>query len=391
MKQNSGTVPPQVPGYKPPKKKGSGKIYAICASIAICGVLASGGAAYAGTRLAQSQAPQTTIVDDKTTEKSDGSSNVNVRVIDVSNVVAKVRPSVVEITTEVVSSGNSLFQQYISEGAGSGVILSEDGYIVTNDHVIDGAASITVKTTDGQEYPAELVGTDPQTDIAVIKIDASGLTPAEIGNSDTIEVGEPAIAVGNPLGSLGGTVTTGVISAVGREITIENETMTLLQTDAAINPGNSGGGLFNEEGKLIGVVNAKQSASGIEGLGFAIPISDVESIIEELKTNGAVTSRPFLNVSLQDISENTYYTNGSREPLEPGVYIVQVVRGGSADQAGLKVGDRIVSFDGEEIDSTATLKKKLRSHVVGDEVEMVIDRNGEEETVNITLQGRTSD
>lgn len=390
MKENYGSVPPQVPGYKPPKKKGNGKVYAICASIAICGVLASGGASYAAVKLAQSQAPQQTIIDSTVDKENGGSGNVNVNVIDVSDVVSKVRPSVVEITTEVVSSGNSLFQQYISEGAGSGVILSEDGYIVTNDHVIDGAATITVKTVDGQEYPAELIGTDPQTDIAVIKIDATGLTPAQIGSSDTIEVGEPAIAVGNPLGSLGGTVTTGVISAVGREITIENETMTLLQTDAAINPGNSGGGLFNVDGQLIGVVNAKQSASGIEGLGFAIPISDVESIIEELKTNGAVTSRPFLNVSLQDISENTYYTNGSREPLTPGVYIVQVVRGGAADQAGLEVGDRIISFDGEEVDSTASLKKKLRDHVVGDEVEMVIDRNGEEQTINITLQGKTN-
>lgn len=390
MDKNFGSVPPQVPGYKPPRKSGNGKIYAICASIAICGVLVSGGAAYAGTRLAEAQAPQETIVDNTVTGETGGSGNTNVKVIDASNVVAKVRPSVVEITTEIVSSGNSLFQQYISEGAGSGVILTDDGYIVTNDHVIDGASTITVKTMDGQEYPAQLVGTDPQTDIAVIKIDATGLTPAEVGNSDTIEVGEPAIAVGNPLGSLGGTVTTGVISAVGREITIEDETMTLLQTDAAINPGNSGGGLFNEDGQLIGVVNAKQSASGIEGLGFAIPISDVESIIEELKTNGEVTSRPYLNVSLQDIGENTYYTNGSREPLEPGVYIVQVIRGGTADQAGLKVGDRIISFDGEEVDSTATLKKKLRQHVVGDEVEVVIDRDGQEQTINMTLMGKTS-
>lgn len=391
--------PPQVPGsqnVRAPRKKGNGKIYAICTAIAISGVLLSGGAAYAGTRFAASQAQENAPVSSLNgnsssgSGSSNGSSNVNVHVIDVSNVVSRIRPSVVEITTEVVSSGNSLFQQYISEGAGSGVILTEDGYIVTNDHVIADAASITVKTYDGQEFPATLVGTDPATDIAVIKVEADNLVPAEIGSSDDIEVGEPAIAVGNPLGSLGGTVTTGVISAVGREITIENETMTLLQTDAAINPGNSGGGLFDVDGKLIGVVNAKQSASGIEGLGFAIPITDVEPIIEDLKTNGQVTSRPYLNVSLQDIPADSYYMSGSREPLEAGVYIVQVVPGGAAQKAGLEVGDRIVSFDGESVESVSSLKNDLRRHAIGDEVEIVIDRQGQEETLHITLEGNSS-
>lgn len=391
--------PPQVPGsqnIRAPRKKGNGKIYAICTAIAISGVLLSGGAAYAGTRFAASQAqenaPVSSLNGNSTSGSgsSNGSSNVNVHVIDVSSVVSRIRPSVVEITTEVVSSGNSLFQQYISEGAGSGVILTEDGYIVTNDHVIADAASITVKTYDGQEFPATLVGTDPATDIAVIKVEADNLVPAEIGSSDDIEVGEPAIAVGNPLGSLGGTVTTGVISAVGREITIENETMTLLQTDAAINPGNSGGGLFDVDGKLIGVVNAKQSASGIEGLGFAIPITDVEPIIEDLKTNGHVTSRPYLNVSLQDIPADSYYMSGSREPLEAGVYIVQVVPGGAAEKAGLEVGDRIVSFDGESVESVSSLKNDLRRHAIGDEVEIVIDRQGQEETLHITLEGNSS-
>ena len=383
------------PPRAPRKKRSNGKIYTTVAIIGVCSVLLSGVAGYAGTRIANETSKDNTSSQvytqtPATSNTTPNTSNAGIEVMDVSGIVAMLRPSVVEITTESVSSGNSIFGQYTQQGAGSGVILSEDGYIVTNNHVIEGANSIKVKTFDGQEYDAQLCGTDPQTDIAVIKVDASGLSPATIGNSDDIQVGETSIAIGNPLGSLGGTVTTGIISAVGREITIEDETMTLLQTDAAINPGNSGGGLFNEDGQLIGVVNAKQSASGIEGLGFAIPISDVESIIEELKTNGEVTSRPYLNVSLQDIGENTYYTNGSREPLEPGVYIVQVIRGGTADQAGLKVGDRIISFDGEEVDSTATLKKKLRQHVVGDEVEVVIDRDGEEQTINMTLMGKTS-
>lgn len=304
--------------------------------------------------------------------------------LDVSDIVATLRPSVVEIMTESYSNGNSIFGQYVSQGAGSGVILSEDGYIVTNNHVVEGASYIQVKTWDGQEYEAKICGTDSQTDIAVIKVEGDGLAAAKIGNSDDIEVGEVAIAIGNPLGSLGGTVTTGIISAVGREITIENETMTLLQTDAAINPGNSGGGLFNIEGQLIGVVNAKQSNTGIEGLGFAIPISDVTSVIEDLVQSGRVTSRPVLNVSLQQIS-NAYYGFGNSP--EPGLYIAQIVEGGTADRAGLQVGDQIIAFDGQNVTTAAEVKKLLRQHHIGDTVSMTIVRDGQEQEVELTLLG----
>ncbi|MDE5758222.1 MAG: PDZ domain-containing protein, partial [Allobaculum sp.] len=186
---------------------------------------------------------------------------------------------------------------------------------------------------------------------------------------------------------LGGTVTTGIISAVGREITIENETMTLLQTDAAINPGNSGGGLFDINGDLIGVVNAKQSDTGIEGLGFAIPISDVTSVIEDLKTSGRVTSRPVLNVSLQQIGNSYYGFGGS---TAPGLYIAQIVEGGTADQAGLEVGDQIIAFDGEEVSDAAEVKKLLREHHIGDVVTMTIIRNGQQQDVQVTLQGDTN-
>lgn len=378
----STNTPPEIPQTKRSRKPmKNSTLISIVSVIGISSVLLSGGAAYAGTKLAQQQAQENTAI---TEQAPNDTTNVNVTTIDVSDVVSKLRPSVVEISTESISSGNSIFGQYISQGAGSGVIYSEDGYIITNNHVIDGASSITVKTMDGTEYPATLVGTDPQTDIAIIKIDAKGLIPATLGDSDSIKVGQAAIAIGNPLGSLGGSVTTGTISAVGREITIDNETMTLLQTDAAINPGNSGGGLFDINGRLVGIVNSKNAATEIEGLGFAIPISDVTGVIQELIQNGRVTSRPVLNVTLQNIESSAFM--GEETEIKPGVYIVQVVDGGTADRAGLKVGDRIISFDGKEIEASADVKQVLKQHAIGDKVEIVIERDGKEMSLTVDLQ-----
>ena len=195
--------------------------------------------------------------------------------------------SVVEIYTEFIVNGWRM-TQYVSEGAGSGVVISKNGYIVTNNHVIDSANKITVQLNDGTEYEAELIGKDSRTDIAVIKIDASDLKPAVWGDSDGLVVGELAVAIGNPLGKLGGTVTDGIISALSRDIEIDGHMMNLLQTSAAVNPGNSGGGLFNGKGELIGVVNAKSTGSDIEGIGFAIPANLAKSIADELIKNGKV-------------------------------------------------------------------------------------------------------
>lgn len=378
----STNTPPEIPqterSHKPLRNS---TMIGIVSAIGISSVLLSGGAAYAGTKIAQEQASNNTPIVQQA--PNNGSTNVNVTTIDVSDVVEKLRPSVVEISTESISSGNSIFGQYISQGAGSGVVYSQDGYIITNNHVIDGASVIKVKTLDGTEYTATLVGTDPQTDIAIIKVDANNLVPATLGDSDAIRVGQAAIAIGNPLGSLGGSVTTGTISAVGREITIDNETMTLLQTDAAINPGNSGGGLFDINGRLVGIVNAKNSSTEIEGLGFAIPISDVTGVIQELIQNGRVTSRPVLNVTLQNIEDNNIYGDTD---IEPGVYVVQVIEGGTADRAGLKVGDRVISFDGKEIKSAADVKQVLKQHAIGDQVEIIINRDGKEMSLTVDLQ-----
>lgn len=318
-------------------------------------------------------------------QQTNKSNSGTVQVSDVSDIVEKCKDSVVEITTESVSSGNSIFGQYVSQGAGSGVIISKDGYIVTNNHVVSGATSLKVTTTDGTEYDASVVGKDSQTDLAVIKVDANNLQAATLGDSDILQVGDPAIAIGNPLGELGGTVTTGIISATDRQITIDDETMTLLQTDAAINPGNSGGGLFNADGNLIGIVNAKESSTGIEGLGFAIPITPAQDIITELMQNGSVTSRPALNVSLYDYTSNN---QGQYSKYEDGCYIVQIVKNGAADKAGLKQNDRILSFDGEQIQSTSDVKNVLKKHKIGDTVKMVVERDSKKITVEITLQAQ---
>lgn len=349
----------------------------------ICMILLCGLAGFGGAFIATSIHSGGGI----TVNKQSGNAGSGNQIEDVSDIAAKCGPSVVEITTEAVTSGNSIFGQYVQQGAGSGVIFSEDGYIVTNNHVIEGATSISVRTQDGNEYDAQLIGADSQTDLAVIKIDASGLTPATIGDSSSLQVGDAAIAIGNPLGELGGTVTSGIISALDREITVEDETMTLLQTDAAINPGNSGGGLFDANGNLIGIVNAKESSTGVEGLGFAIPIDGALDIIDELIENGSVTSRPALNVSLYDYNSSS---NPNRSNMEDGVYIVQVVQGGAADKAGLQQGDRIVSFDGQDVQTSAEVKAILREHKIGDTVPMTVSRDGKNMDVQITLQQQSN-
>lgn len=354
------------------------KIITTVGIILLSGVVGFG-AGYAGSHLPNNA---NVTIQQQTNKSNSGT----VQVSDVSDIVEKCKDSVVEITTESVSSGNSIFGQYVSQGAGSGVIISKDGYIVTNNHVVSGATSLKVTTTDGTEYDASVVGKDSQTDLAVIKVDANNLQAATLGDSDILQVGDPAIAIGNPLGELGGTVTTGIISATDRQITIDDETMTLLQTDAAINPGNSGGGLFNADGNLIGIVNAKESSTGIEGLGFAIPITPAQDIITELMQNGSVTSRPALNVSLYDYTSNN---QGQYSKYEDGCYIVQIVKNGAADKAGLKQNDRILSFDGEQIQSTSDVKNVLKKHKIGDTVKMVVERDSKKITVEITLQAQT--
>lgn len=307
----------------------------------------------------------------------------NAGVMTVSQVVNAVSDSVVEINTEVQAT-NFMRQTVTAQAAGSGVILSEDGYIITNNHVIDGAQSITVRLKNGESYPAALVGTDAKTDVAVIKIEADGLQAARIGSSSSLEVGDDAIAIGNPLGELGGTVTNGIISATSRDVTIDGDTMTLLQTNAAINQGNSGGGLFNNQGELIGIVVAKSSGVGVEGLGFAIPIDTAIQAANDLIEHGYVTGRGELGITVMNITD-------PREALmyrlpQTGLYVAAVSNGSAAQQAGLKVGDCILAVDGTEIAASSDLSAQLGKHHSGDQVSLRILRDGQETTITVTLQ-----
>lgn len=299
--------------------------------------------------------------------------------LSVADVAALTADSVVEITTESVTTGKFM-QQYVSEGAGSGVTITSDGYIATNNHVIDGASKITVRLKDESVYEATLVGKDAKTDIAVLKINAKDLTAAVYGDSSKLVVGETAIAIGNPLGELGGTVTSGIISALDRSITIDGETMTLLQTNAAINPGNSGGGLFNQYGELIGIVNAKSSGSDIEGLGFAIPMNTAKTVIEEIIENGYVRGRISLGLAIVDISDTE--TAMAYRVSKTGVYVTQI----SSTSTQFQVGDRIVSFNGESIDSAEALTSAINKCKVGDTVEVVVERRSQKYTFSLTLQ-----
>ena len=311
------------------------------------------------------------------------SSDTSNDALSITEIAEKVSNSVVEITTEITEY-DSFMRQYVSEGAGSGVILTADGYIVTNNHVIEGASKITVTLKDGTSYAGTLVGTDSQGDIAVVKIEATGLQPATLGDSDSLKVGDTAVAVGNPLGQLGGTVTDGIISALDRQIDLDGQTMTLLQTNAAINPGNSGGGLFNDQGELIGVVVAKSSGSGIEGLGFAIPINTAKEIISDIMQYGYVKGRVDLGMSTIDITSNQMAMMYGLSST--GVYINSVTEGSNAESVGFRAGDRIISFNGTEISSSDDLTSAISQCKVGDTVEIIIARNGQKYSGQLTLE-----
>ena len=299
-----------------------------------------------------------------------------------------VSPSVVVITTEqvVYSQWSWYGQSQVESGAGSGVIISSDGYILTCAHVVSGASNITVSIGD-KDYPATLVGEDTTSDIAVVKVDATGLTPATVGNSDNLKVGESVMAVGNPLGELGGTVTSGIVSALNRSVTIQGtsstNTMSLIQMDASVSPGNSGGGLFNMNGELIGLVNAKSSSSDAEGLGFAIPINDAIKVAQDLLENGYVSGRPYMGITYLAVTDAQ--TAAQLNINAYGVYVVDVVQGGPADKAGLKTGDRIVSIDGTEIAQKDDLGTLIQQHAAGDTLSITVAREGQMQTVSLTL------
>lgn len=298
-------------------------------------------------------------------------------------VARTVGPAVVGITNKAIAR-DFFDRTFETEGVGSGVIFKSDGYIITNNHVIAGAKEIIVSLSDGNTINGTLIGTDEMTDIAVVKVDAKDLPTAELGDSDEVVVGEPAIAIGNPMGlEFQGSVTVGVISALNRTLDLNDKRVKLLQTDAAISPGNSGGALVNADGEVIGINSAKLATTGVEGMGFAIPINTVKTIVNELMEKGYV-ARPYLGVTIFDKPTAARY--GYQLTIDKGVYVFQVALDSPAGRAGFQRGDIILSIDGKEVNSVTDVRNEVAAHKVGDKVKVIIDREGREETVEVTLE-----
>lgn len=294
----------------------------------------------------------------------------------------KVGPSVVGITNKRLA--RDFFNRIVdASGTGSGVIYRPDGYIVTNHHVIEGAKEIIVQLSDGRELTAKLLGSDSVTDLAVIKVDAKNLPAVEFGDSDTLMVGEPAIAIGNPLGlELRGTVTAGVVSALNRTVKIGDSDVPLIQTDAAINPGNSGGALVNADGEVIGINSRKVAAGGVEGLGFSIPSNIVKTVIKDLEKNGVVT-RPYLGVYLMD--KEALEQSRFEYDLQGGILVYKIAPNSPIAKAGVKPMDIITKINGEKVSRASELRSKLFSHKVGDTVTLTVLIRGEEKNISVVL------
>ncbi len=372
-------------GEPPRKKRGIGKkvLAGVLALVLVAAVSFGGG--FAGYLVASKNGGQTVMYQAASGGSATSTSSTGGSLSDVASAVT---PSVVVVTTEQIVTDNYFWGgQQVLSGAGSGVILTTDGYIVTNYHVVEGAQQITVTLHDDSTYTATVVGSDQQSDIALLKIDATGLTPAVLGDSDSVQVGEVVIAVGNPMGTLGGTVTDGIVSALNRDISVEGNEMTLMQTSAAISPGNSGGGLFNTNGELIGIVNAKYSDEDAEGLGFAIPVNTMKTVVQDLLENGYVTGRPALGITVITVSDVQTAMQYGVSSL--GVYVNSVDEGSGAEAAGMKAGDRIVSIGTQLVESTDDVTNALKSYNVGDVVEVQVDRGRELITLQVTLGEKT--
>ena len=357
-----------------------------------------GGACALGVYVGLNKEPAKTI---ETSKANTGSfvetSNPNLSQVSLTNysdtaiyAAQKALPSMVSISVEY--DVNYMGMKKAVAGSGSGVILSEDGYILTNNHVISSAdsssfyqvsdaKSVKVKIYgDDTEYDAKIIGADSQTDLAVLKIDKTGLTAAELGDSSSVQIGEFVLAIGNPY-NLDYSVTAGIISALNREMTVENTTYNVIQADCAINSGNSGGALVNSKGEVIGITTLKLAGDGIEGVSFAIPVNETVPIYKELIEKGKI-SRPFVGISGIDLDEATAIRNG----LTKGIYVDSVVSGSGAEDAGIMAGDVIVSFDGKDVSTMDELNAIKNTKNIGDKIEIKLYRKSELKTFTITLK-----
>lgn len=389
--QPYGTAPNHSANAKPPKAKKPKKQRkpisrgGIAIALAVTMVFSCGlgfGGGYFANKVNTSTSGSLNITktsNSGTTTTASSTSKAN----STSEIVKKTADSVVEISTESVVTG-SFAQQYVQQGAGSGVIISQDGYILTNNHVINGANSVKVRLRDSTEYDATIVGSDSDNDIALLKVNATGLSPATFGDSNSLAVGDYVVAIGNPLGELGGTVTDGIISALARKVTIEDTQMTLLQTNAQVNPGNSGGGLFNANGELVGIVNAKQSATEVEGIAFAIPINNVLDILSDLKEYGYVTGKVDLGIDFTDItSDETAFYYGVNQT---GCYVLSVDSGSNAEKAGVTRGDLVTKVNDTDVSSSSDITAALEKAEVGDTVTFTVSRRGTSKTISFVLE-----
>ena len=392
-------TPPERP-VKEPKPKKEKKVFlkvaCLCLVFALLGSIT--GAAITGHRLSGridaleqslSESKQTIATVAERQQTTQGATGTVVSTgggMSASQIYAAACEQVVGITTNVTTQ-NFFGMTTSSAVTGSGFIISADGYIITNYHVIEyadkGSLPITVMTHDGTKYDAIIVGTEESNDIAVLKIEASGLHPVSVGDSKALNVGDAVYAVGNPLGELEFSMSSGHVSALDRVIsTEESESINMFQIDAAVNPGNSGGPVYNDRGEVVGVVTAKYSSSGVEGLGFAIPIHDAMSIANDLVTKGYVTGKAYMGVWL-DERYNSMYAQYYNMPL--GAYVSSVSEGSCADKAGLQAGDIITKLGDYEISSYSDLKQAVKQFSAGDSTQLTLYRAGESQSVTITF------
>lgn len=317
--------------------------------------------------------------------------NSNRQVLTVPDIVDKVGPAVVGVINRV--QNNNIYYGYfggiqngnnemVDQGSGSGVLISADGYIVTNNHVIEGAQEVGVILSTGDEYKATVVGADSRTDLAVLKIDGSNLPYATLGSSSDLRVGELAVAIGNPLGQeFAGTVTSGIISALNRSVTVDNKQLTLIQTDAAINPGNSGGPLVNQYGEVIGINTVKISSSELEGLGFAIPMDEAKPVINDLLQYGYVKGRPVIGIGGRSVTER----DAQAYNMKVGVYVASMTADSPAYMAGIQIGDIITEMDGQPVTTVEEMNAIKNQHQVGDTIELTVYRQGDDLKIKLVL------
>lgn len=378
-------------GYYEPSKKRKGSFWrkkgTKITAIVLAGVLLSGLCGFGGAMLAKnvgsghstiqvSSRPATSVA----IKKVDGQT-----LMTPAEVYAATVNSVVSINCSA-SSTNIFGQQVESASSGSGFVITADGYIVTNQHVISGASSITVTLYNGESYPATLIGGDSDYDVAVVKINANSLTPVTMGNSADVNVGDTVLAIGNPLGELTFSMSQGIVSCCDRAINVDGTPFNMIQVDASINPGNSGGALLNLYGEVVGIVSAKYSSYSntmVEGLGFAIPISDVQAIISDIMENGQVTGKAYMAITAGTMTKEM--AAQYQIDINAGVFVYSVNEGGAGDKAGLKLGDVITKVDDKAVATMEDLSAAKKGHKAGDTVTLTVFRDGEYITTELTF------